>query len=106
MKKKQTIIFDAEGIKQMAAWAKENNMNRQVHELILENLDPVGINILMHKMEHNHAQGVKVDPHWRIFVLAKLGDRKAPVTINLDVDMELYQQHAFPYKPSQRIVND
>jgi hypothetical protein len=92
MKKKQYTSFDAEGIEQMADWASLNNMNRQVHERIIQELDPHGVNILLHKILHNHSQGIKVDPHWRIFVLVKLKDREAPVNINLDVDMDLYSE--------------
>jgi hypothetical protein len=76
----------------MNNWAKTNGMNRVLDDSVIKDLDPNGLNLLAYRMEHNHKQGIKVEPHWRMMLLLKLTDQIDPVNGFLDVSFNLYDK--------------
>tara|TARA_S200002703_G_C3619492_1_gene190269 strand:- start:206 stop:493 length:288 start_codon:yes stop_codon:yes gene_type:complete len=94
----KAITFTDKAIREFAEFADKQNMNRKIHEKIVGMLDPIGVNILLHKLPHNHAQGAKVEPHLRLHILLKLQERAEPVTTSVDVSFDLFNKHKNIYK--------
>lgn len=65
--------------------------NRQLDsERLIENVDPDGSHIVKAFMLHEHAAGVKVDPHIRCMVFIKVKDTMEPTEGWLDVPLADY----------------
>jgi hypothetical protein len=62
--------------------------NRTISTDGLNALDPKGWHIIQATMLHEHAAGVKVNPHIRAWMMLKLKDRDQPALAFLDMSME------------------
>ena len=61
--------------------------NRALTDEFIATLDPDGIHLVHWALPHEHAQGVRVEPHWRLMLFAKTAGQDAdhPAEVILDV---------------------
>jgi hypothetical protein len=70
------------------------NYNRALTDEFIGKLDPDGWHITFNKIPHEHAMGVKVDPHWRCRLLCTLtGDptERGGTEVWLDIAADDYE---------------
>jgi len=79
-----------EEVQAFARIARDREYNRQLSDEIIERLDPNGIHVTSFAMLHEHAGGVKVEPHVRTSVLLKLKDTDDPASAFMDMDLPMY----------------
>jgi hypothetical protein len=79
--------MDADTLAELNQRAVAANYNRALTDEFIATLDPDGINLIHWVMPHEHAQGVKVEPHWRARLFAKIADqdKEHPAEVWLDI---------------------
>jgi hypothetical protein len=72
--------------------SRRNKYNRTLDSTLTLLLDPQGIHVQGSiVLPHEHAQGVKVDPHWRVQLMVKLVGDDKPTQLFLDMTDDDYR---------------
>ena len=74
----------------LADAARNNNYNRQFSQEFIDRLDPDGFHLVGITLPHEHAQGVKVDPHIRGQWFCKMKDADDPEMAFLDMPLDMF----------------
>lgn len=83
-------------LKRLNTKAIANDYNRAISDAAIRRLDPDGFHVLSVALLHEHAGGVKVDPHYRCQVLMKMKGQKDPEVVYLDVEIDTYNSLPTP----------
>lgn len=86
-----TRFADKEILKKLNDEATRLGYNRQILPEGIDSLNPEAIVALSPIMIHEHAQGVRVDPHLRCFVRIVHPESQAFNGLMLDVPMHLFE---------------
>ena len=80
-------FMDSDTLAELNQRAVKANYNRALTDEFIAKLDPDGVHLVTMVMPHEHAQGVRVEPHYRCQVFAKTIDRDAdhPAEVWLDI---------------------
>ena len=76
----------------IAAVAEAREYNRQLSMQGLRDVDPVYVGLVSPVLIHEHAQGIKVEPHWRCDCLLKFKGDEEPISVMLDIPMDMFEE--------------
>jgi len=79
--------MDADTLAELNQRAVAANYNRALPDGFIAGLDSDGIHLVAMAMPHEHAQGVRVEPHWRCQIFVKMADQDLdhPAEVWLDI---------------------
>jgi hypothetical protein len=69
--------------------------NREIPQEYIDRLDPNGVHVVGITLPHEHVNGVRVEPHMRVQVYAKMADaapEDKPTELWLDMDLDDYNR--------------
>lgn len=84
----ESRLAKPQDLKRLNDAAEAAGYNRQISTKAINSLDPEGFNIVTPVLYHEHAGGVKVDPHMRCSVLMKFKGKSDPERVYLDVSFD------------------
>lgn len=81
-------VVDTQGLKGLIHNAERAGLNRTLAGIDPADFDGNGFHIVTDVMWHDHAAGLRVEPHLRCLVLVKVKGQEDPAHDYLDVSME------------------
>lgn len=87
----ETKVTDTTHFIEISRHSIEKEYNRLPTDALLDALDPEGTHVLTFHMPHEHAAGVRVDPHMRTIWLVKLDGEEKPVEVTLDMTLDHFE---------------
>lgn len=95
-------VIDTANLEICNLHATTRHYNRTLSSKGLEMLDPNGTHIITFTMVHEHAAGVKVDPHIRCKMMLKIKDSMTPVDAFVDMTFKDFNERVITLQKNEQ----